>query len=145
MSDTIITDGYSTTLTLATSDITLAEETTVKPPGLEGGDKIPRTTMANTAVRTFKPPSLYEVTDITGTYRFPPSVLTEVQTAINTNQQITVNLPDSSTWTFWGWLKTFEPGDFAEGAEVLADFTFCISNLNGSDAETAPVYAAAGS
>jgi hypothetical protein len=143
MSDTIITDGFSTTLTLGTSDITLAEEVTVKPGGIEGGDKIPRTTMANTAVRTFKPPTLYEVTDITGSYRFAPSVLDEVQTAVNVNQEITVNLPDSSTWTFWGWLKTFDPGDFSEGEEVLADFTFVISNLNASDAETAPVYAAA--
>jgi len=143
MPGTMLSDGFSTTVTLSTSDVTFIEETKVKPIGVDGGDPIPRTTMLNSAYRTQKPPTLKGHTSLKMTVRYDPQVLTEIHAAVNVNQSIVLSHPDGQTWTFWGWLKSFEPNDNEEGAEVTAEVEFIVSNLNGSDVETAPVRAAA--
>jgi hypothetical protein len=143
MAGTMLSDGFSTTITLTTSDLTFMEETKVKPPGVDGGDPIPRTTMLNTAVRTQKPPKLKSFTPVKVTARYDPQILAEAITACNINQEIVVTHPDGQTWTFWGWLKSAEPNENEEGSEVTMELEFILSNLNASDVETAPVRAAA--
>lgn len=142
MAGTMLSDGFSTTISLTTSDLTFMEETKVKPPGVDGGDPIPRTTMLNTAVRTQKPPTLKSFTPVKLTVRYDPQILAEAIAACNLNQEIVITHPDNQTWTFWGWLKSFEPNDNEEGSEVTAEAEFVLSNLDDDDVETVPVRAA---
>ena len=136
-------DGYQTLIAFAADNTVEIWEKTVTPMGLEGGDKIDQTVMANANVRTYAPRALIDVSDGSMTVAYDPLSLTKLLALINVNTTITVTLPDGSTWTFWGYLKSFIPGELTEGEQPEAECEIVATNVNDSDVETVPAYAAA--
>jgi len=144
---TIQTDGHPTTISFSagSSGVTLTDilaEKEVTPPGMDGGGANDTTTMRNSLYRTFQPKSLITVTASSFTAAYDPALLDEIVAMINTNQQLTITFPDSSTWVIWGWLNSFVPNPSTEGSQPTATVTIIPSNQNDSAVETAPAYSA---
>lgn len=139
---TKLDDGFSSKIALeADLDIDFWEKT-VTPPGVDGGDGIDITNMWNTALRTKAARQLYEMTDVSLTVAYDPLVYDQIIAIVNTNTQITVTFPDTSTLTFYGFLKEFQPSELSEGEEPTADIVIVVTNINpNTDAEVAPVFA----
>ena len=133
-------DGFSTTIDLTSAGVTFWEKT-VQPPGIDGGDAIEISTMRNTALRTMAPRSLYTLTDSPIVVAYDIAVYPVIIAAINTNQEIVITFPDSSTLTFWGFLRTFEPDALEEGTQPEATITLTPTNVDGNGDEIAPVQA----
>jgi hypothetical protein len=139
----IMKDGFSTIYSFSLDSSVLFEEKEVTPPGVSGGGENDVSTMRNITWRTKAPKGLISLSESSTTVVYDPAVLDEIVAMENVNQEITITFPDSSTWVFWGWIDEFTPGANVEGEQPTADITIIPSNMNDSDVETAPVYAAA--
>jgi len=137
----MIKDGFSSTITFADNSSVEFYEKEVTPPSIEGGGPIEQTTMLNTAWRTKYPKTLKDVGPAALTVAYDPAVIDTIKSMVNQNQLITVTFPDDTTLAFWGWLDSFKPNALVEGEQPTAEVVLEASNLNGSDVETAPVYA----
>ena len=138
---TKLDDGFSTKIAFeADPDISFWEKT-VTPPGVDGGDKIPISTMHNSAWRTFAARALKELTDSTLTCAYDPKVYSQIIAIVNVPTEITVHFPDTSTLSFFGFLKSFTPGEMSEGEQPEADIEIVCTNLNpNTGLETAPSF-----
>jgi hypothetical protein len=134
-------DGFATLISLGGTNFW---EKTVTPPGVEGGGAVETSTMRNVAWRTKNPKKLKSMTDSSFTAAFASAAYTTILAQINVNQEIVITFPDESTLTFWGWLDSFVPGEFAEGEQPTADCTIICSNQDADGDEIAPVQAAPG-
>jgi len=140
-----IDDGFSTTITFSagTSGVTLLLwEKEVTPPGASMGGGNDVTTMRNTAWRTISPKHLMTLTECSCVVAYNPEVYDEIIAMLGTNQSIIITFPDDSTLTWWGFIDSFTPGAIVEGEQPTADLAMVPTNQNGSQVETAPVYAA---
>lgn len=113
-------DGFSTTIAFANDTVVQIWEKTVKPPGIDGGDKIEQTTMLNSQWRTMAPRSLKTLTDAEAEYAYDPDCLSRILNLINVRQSITVKFPDGTTLAFYGYLQKFEPDTLEEGKQPTA-------------------------
>jgi hypothetical protein len=138
----IMEDGFSTKYVFSTPAVTLYEEKTVTPPGIDGGGPTDTTTMHNTAWRTQGPKKLKSLAEASATVAYDPAVLPEIVAAVNVNQEMEIQFPDGSSWTFWGYLGSFEPGENTEGEQPTADITIIPTNRNDLGVEVAPAYVA---
>lgn len=133
-------DGFSTLITLATDTNIELWEKTVKPPGIDGGDSIPQTTMHNTAWRTMAPRQLKTLTETTTTCAYDPLIYTSILASVNIPTTITVTFPDGTTLAFYGYLQKFEPSDLKEGEQPEATVTITPTNYDPvNHVEAAPV------
>lgn len=137
MGDFYYQDGFSTTISLAQGAVKM-KVISLTPPGIESGDRIPQTTMDNTAWRTFAPPSLKEMTEGSMTVAYDIEAYNDAVSQVGVNQAITITFPDGSTLVFWGYLRTFQPSELSENERPTATVTLTPTNLNDSYAETAP-------
>jgi len=139
----MLENGFSTLITIASDvDIDFWEKT-VQPPGLDGGDSVDVTTMHNTTWRTRAPSALVDLTESTATAAYDPAVYDQIVAIINTETTITITFPDGSTLAFYGYLRTFEPGDNAEGENPEATVTITPTNRDlSTGTEEEPVYTA---
>lgn len=133
-------DALSTTLVIGSAAL---EKLTLKGLGLSGGDPLDATHLGNVAYMTKKPNSLIEISEITGTAHYNPANLAAIIAEINKNQSLVMNFPGVGTITFWGYLQAFEPDEGEVGTVWNASFTVQVTNLNDSEVETGPVFAAA--
>jgi hypothetical protein len=125
-----IKDGYQTLITFkADSNIEFWEKT-VTPPGYDGGDAIETTTMHNDTYRTFGPRGLITLTETSFTAAWDPICYTSVLAIINSEDEISVWFPDGSSLAFFGYLRTFEPSEFTEGAQPEASCTIQPTNFD---------------
>jgi hypothetical protein len=137
-------DGFSTKITLAADTNVEFWEKTVTPPGMEGGDAVDITTMHNTQWRTKTPRALVDMTDVQTTVAYDPVVYTSVLALINVETTITVTFPDGSTIAFYGFLRSFAPGEVAEGGQPEAAIVIVPTNYDATNhVEAAPVLASA--
>jgi hypothetical protein len=134
-------DGFSTTISFSDNPTILLDEVEITPPGIEGGGEISQTSMNNTAWRTSAPKSLKTLANSEISAGYGADTYGEIVAMLQTNQLITVTFPDGSTIVFWGWLDTFVPDALVEGERPTASLTIIPSNLDASNAETAPVFA----
>lgn len=132
-------DGYRALITFASNPTVGLWEKTVKPPGFDGGDKIDTTTMFNDDLRTFEPRQLITMTPGGATCAYDPGVLSAIMSLINRKDTITVRFTDGTTWAFFGFLKSFTPGDMSEGAMPEATVEIEPTNKDSSDVEQLPV------
>lgn len=138
-------DGMNTYISLngtgSGSIPTTLKEISVTPPKLDGTGKIDQSTMRNSRLRTALPKVLLSLDECKITVSYDPSSLNAILSCIQVNQSITIQFPDTHTWTFWGWVDTFALGELKDGDRPTAEITIIPSNLNGSGVETLPVYA----
>jgi hypothetical protein len=135
-----LTDGHPTKIDFSAGGVTVYE-TSVTPPGIDGGGPNNTTTMRNTTWRTNQPKKLKTLTPATMTVQYSPEAYNQLLAMINVNQLITVTFSDASTYKFWGWVNSFMPGEHSEGSPPTATITIEISNQNASQVETPPVLA----
>lgn len=127
-------DGWSSKIAFAADPDISFWEKTVKPPGVEGGDPIDTTTMFNTTYRTQSPRSLKSLTNSTARVTYDAEVIDQIIALVNVNGWITIHFPNSDTWDFPGWLKTFNPAELSEGAQPEADIEIvCSMHLIGTE------------
>lgn len=133
-------DGFSTKISFAQDPDVSFWEMTVQPPGIDGGDAIETTTMHNTAWRTMSARQLKTLTEASVTAAYDPNVFNNILTLINFETTVTVHFPDGSTLAFYGYLKSFEPGDNTEGEMPEATVTIVPTNYDPVNrVEAAPV------
>ena len=136
-------DGYQTLITFVSNTDIKFWERTVTPPGIDGGDPIERTTMHNTAWRTFGARSLRTLTPVSTTVTYDPAVLEEIMNVttglLNVETTITVTFADLSTIAFYGYLQNFEPSEVSEGSDPEATITIQPTNWDpDADVEAGP-------
>lgn len=138
----ILPDGYQTRIAFSLAPTATFLEKTVKPPALDGGEKIPQTTMRNAALRTFAPRSLYELSDFTSTGAYDPDLYNVFRSLVNQKTgSVTITWPDGSTLDFYGYLQKFEPADLADGTQPEATITVVVTNYDKTNnVEAAPVF-----
>lgn len=126
----MLEDGFSTKIAFNRDpDVSLWEKT-VQPPGVDGGDAIEISTMHNTVWRTMAARSLKTLTDSTLTAAYDPVVYNQVVQLINAEGSVTCHFPDGSKLDFFGYLKSFEPQDHAEGEHPEASVTIVCTNYD---------------
>jgi hypothetical protein len=135
-------DGFATLIGFSLNGNVRLWEVTVKPPGLDAGGANDTTTMRNESYRTRQPKALKTVTAVTGSGAYDPVVYDDFKAMLGVNQEITVDMPDGSSVTFWGWLDKFEPQEHREGEQPTASFTIEPSNQDNSFVEQELTYAA---
>ena len=134
---TKLNDGFRSKIAFAADPDVSFWEKSVKPPGIDGGDKIDTTTMHNLVSRTFAPHSLHETTDITVSAAYDTRLYDNILALVNINGWISVHFPDGSVLNIVGYLKSVEFNELAEGQQPECTITICVTNeLNG--VETLP-------
>lgn len=129
-------DGYSTKITIAAdTDIDFWEKT-VTPPGLDGGDPVDTTTMYNLRYRTLRARNLQTVTEVSATVAYDAAVYSQIQAVINVETTITITFPAGDTVAFYGYLRSFIPGEIAEGAQPEATITIQPTNWDSAGGTT---------
>ena len=138
-----IDDGHPTTIAFAESESAvtlLLYEKGVTPPGVSAGGENDTTTMRNSVWRTKAPKSLKTLMPASFVAAYDPEVLDEIIATVGVNQEIVVTFPDSSTWTFWGWIDEFTPNEIVEGEQPTVNVTIIPSNQDANGDEIAPEY-----
>ena len=117
----------------------------VTPPEISRGDGIPATTLANVKIETFSIPKLLK----TGECAFSADVTESSPTTqqlvdAGSNLEWTYTLADIETCKFWGYVKTMpiQEATSDSGTRHIMNGTVFLTNVNGSDEETEPVWAA---
>ena len=136
-------DGFSTKIAFAADANVSFWEKTVTPPGVEGGDAIETTTMHNVTWRTMAARKLRTLTDASITVMYDPWVFDQIVALVNIEGEITVHFPNGDTLDFWGFLKSFVPGELVEGSPPEAEITIVCTNQNLSGVEVSPTLTAA--
>lgn len=132
-------DGFSTVIAFSRDVDVSFWEKTVTPPGIDGGDAIETTTMHNDIWRTMAPRRLKTLTDASITVAYDPAVFTQIlDNLINQEGSITIHFPDGSTLDFYGYLKTFEPGENTEGEQPEATITIVPTNQDPTTGSEEP-------
>lgn len=136
-------DGYQSFVTFAADPDVCLWEKTVKPPGIDGGEKIPTTTMHNEERRTFASRALYELTDSTFKFGYDPNAFAQTQARglINRETTVTITFPDGSTLADYGYLQKIEFDDLADGTNPEGTATIVFTGEDPvTGEEEAPVY-----
>lgn len=135
-------DGFSTTFTFVNAPTIKLWEKEVTPPGITQGGAIDTTTMRNTSWRTMAPKALRSLTAVSATVAYATVILeggaSSIYAQLGVNQLITINFPDGSALTFWGFLNEFTPGANVEGEQPTATITIEPTNRNEQTGEEAP-------
>ncbi len=136
-----ITDGSGTTISLANG--TTLWETGITPPTFEGGGAVETTTLRNSSVRTRANKTLKDLGECSFTAQYDDAHLTTLYGAVNTNQEITITFPDSSTLKFWGFIDSVSASEIVEGEAPTVDVTVISTNQDDSSppVEKVPVFA----
>lgn len=134
-------DGYSTKIAFASDPDVSFWEKSVTPPGIDGGDAIETSTMHNTTWRTMASRALKTLTDLTVVAAYDPRVYDQIVALCNVPDLITLHWPNLGTLEFWGFLKSFTPGENVEGTQPTATVIITPTNTHGTTgAEVAPNY-----
>lgn len=121
-------DGFPTKITIGLDPDISFWEKSVKPPGADGGDEIDQTTMHNVDVTTKAPQSLIDFTVCSGVAAYDPNILNQILATINMETTITLTFSDGSTWSFYGYLKIFDPQELTRGVQPEANFEIVVTN-----------------
>lgn len=130
-SGTRMDDGYQSLIAFEGNAGILFWEKSITPPGLDGGEAIPTTTMHNSMWRTFAPMQLITSTEVTVRAAWDVDLYDEILSILNVEKSITVDFPTANRfYIFYGWLRSFVPGDMVEGAQPEATISIFVSNFD---------------
>lgn len=133
-------DGQFSTHTFAADPDVGLWEKSVKPPGMDGGDKIDLTNHHNVAYRTSAPRNLKTLTASTFKAFYDPDVYNQLMALINVKTTCTTTFIDGSTLAYFGYLKSVEFDDMVEGTAPECTVTIETTNVDPSDgSEAGPV------
>lgn len=132
-------DGFSSKITFACDPDISFWEKSVTPPGIEGGDPVDTTTMHNSTWRTMAPRALRTMEAASASAAYDPAVYDQIVAIVNVETVITITFPDGSTLAFWGYLKTFTPGELVEGTQPECTLSIQPTNQDVQGVEQAPV------
>lgn len=150
----VMKDGYQTQLFFLTliPGVTF-REVGITPLGLDGGQEIDTTSMSNKLVRTKWARSLIDCTPVTSRIQWNPADFAfgaiSWLNMINKNGQIKIKFPlvpgaqNRLSVVFWGWLKSYKPGEHVEGQQPLATIEIVPSNEDSQGNEVLPIITAA--
>lgn len=134
-------DGYQSLIAFAADPDVSFWEKSVTPPGMDGGEPVDNTTMHNTTMRTMGPRSLKTATPSSVTAAYDPVVYDQIIALINVEGLVTIHFPNGDTLDFYGYLKSFTPGELVEGEQPEATIEVVPTNVNPSTgAEHTPNY-----
>jgi hypothetical protein len=137
-------DGYQTEISFSRNNAVKFWEKTIKAPGLDGGDGIDTTTQLNTKWRTKDTRHLQTLTECTFTAGYDPDFYTDILALINSPGGVTIQFPDDSTLTFWGYLQKIEFAELKEGEFPECTGTITPTNWDPANyVESAPVFVGA--
>lgn len=143
---TKLDNGFSSKIAFAADADVNFWETSVQPPGIDGGDAIDITTMFNSTYRTMAARTLIQITEHTLIVSYDPNVWAQIISLVNTEGAITVHFPNSDTLDFFGYLRVFQPQTNEPGTRPTANVTITPTNWDPSNnVEQGPVYTASGS
>ena len=123
-----LNDGYRSLITFASDPNVELWEKSVTPPGMDGGDEIDTTTMHNDVYRTMSSRALKTLTEMQATCAYDPIIYQSLLVLINIETTVTVTFPDGSTLAFYGFMKSFEPGELVEGEQPEITITIVPTN-----------------
>lgn len=137
-----IRNGHSTRFALANAPTISLWIVSLTPPGVEGGELIPTTTMHNTALRTMAAQSLKTMTPMTMRCAYNAAVIDNLFAQVNNEQSGTLHFSQSSgSWDFFCAITNFAPDEIVENAMPLASVTIGLTNTDPlTGAETSPDY-----
>lgn len=127
-------DGYGARITLETSGIQFYEKS-VTPAGADGQDPVDVTTNAKTTYREKFARALKELTNASGTVAFDPAQYSTIIGAINTHQVVRIDFREGDCCSFYGFLKSFVPGELADGEQPEAEIELVPVGVNASGTE----------
>lgn len=138
-----IGDGHGTLITIALDPDIKFWEASVTPPGIEGDNPIDNSTQFNVSWRTLSPRRLRTLTVVQFTANYDPAVYPQVLAVINVPTTITIEFPDGSTLAFYGYMKSFQPGELVDGTRPTATCQIQPTNTDPLTCEEeGPVYTA---
>lgn len=106
--------GYPILITFSLDPDIDIWETKVKPFGLQGDDPNDTTNMHNVQWRTKSPKTLMSGTDVTVNCQVAAGTIVQMEAMINVPQTITEHYPNGATLCYYGFVKSYEPGEFSE-------------------------------
>jgi len=127
-------DG-STATAVWTSNAFSMDKISIGIPG-ESSAVIDVSHLGLTKWKIMKPGTFEESKSFTITGQYDPTLT--IPTGVN--DSVTITFPASGSLLVWGFISDYTPGDLVIDGQVEATIEFTPSNLNGSDAETGPVY-----
>ena len=135
---------HGITMTFAGHASLYLDPKTLTPPGIDGGDAIDTSSHSNSAVRTKYPRTLKEITDAAFTAAYDPDAWDAIYAAIGANVAITITFPgtDFGNTVVYGYLKSFIPNEYVDGADATAECVVVITN-DSSGTETIPAHTTA--
>lgn len=116
-------DGFVAKITFDNDPNITFWEKSVKPPGLDGGEGIDRSTMFNLVYRTFHPGGLITVTNPTTKVAYCLQSFTDIIAIINDETTVTITVCDGSQMSFFGALQKFEPDELVPNTHPEATIT----------------------
>lgn len=134
-------DGYRSLITFAADPNVSLWERTVKPPGIDGGDSIDTSTMHNDVWRTKASRALKELTDAGMECGYDPVVYDQIVALCNVETSITILFSNNDTLAFFGYLKSADTNDLAEGEfPTLTCVVVCTNTDPADGSEAGPNY-----
>lgn len=138
-------DGFRTKIAVADDPNIEFWEKSVQPPGLDGGDLIPTSTMHNVEYRTFSPKSLTTLTECVIVAAYDPVIYSSIRAILNGNLPWTVTFPDGTTYAFWAALIRAIPQPHVEGEQPEIEITIMPTNYDAVNCvEAGPVLLSVG-
>lgn len=138
-----IDNGWQSTIAFADNLTIEIYEKTITPPSVGAGDPIDTTTMLNDVYMTKSPQCLEEWGDIVVVAAYDPAVLSELRTLLGDNMAITIEWPDGTKLTVWGFLNNIEYGALVKGEQPEITLTVVVSNYDSTNCvEAGPVLTA---
>lgn len=133
-------EGQGTHVTFADYPSIKLWEKEITPPGIDNGEPVETTVMANSVWETQAPRQLNKMDDISYKAAYASSVYSDLVSACGKNNILTVHFRDGSTLAVWGYLRSFKPDPIKKGEQSTAMVTIVLTMQDNSGVETAPVY-----
>ena len=121
-------DGFPTKIAFNRLPNVAIWEITVKPTGIDGGEAIETTNMHNLKWRTMAARKLVTLTESTIKFAYDPKIKQQIQSLINKEGSITEWFPDGSKLSYFGYLRTVDFDDNAEGTRPEGTATITPTN-----------------
>lgn len=134
-------DGFSTKIALALDPNICFWEKEVTPPSYDIGEKIDTTTMFNSAYMTAALQTLIENGEAQIVASYDPAVFDQMVSVVASQgaegNAWTITLPDGTTGSFWGGIRSITPQNNVKGTQPTANIVFIVTNWDSTNKQEA--------